>query len=98
MADTESDADGVTDQDLIGVIAASGVDAAEGQSALSDLYVRHCASLANACAPFIRRMVGNGKLDDIVQDTFIRAAERADAYQPIDVSDPRRISANVHRW
>lgn len=54
------------------------------EGAFAELYLRH----ADAVARIAHRLVGDGDLDDVVQETFLHAASRAG-----DLRDPRRLRA-----
>jgi RNA polymerase sigma factor (sigma-70 family) len=87
-----------TDEDLLVFMTMRGDDLSTANAAFEEFYGRNVNYLFRVC-----RRVTSGVLDesgawDIVQETFIRAYDRAATFNGEGITDPDRLSRRVKAW
>lgn len=88
----------VTDADLLREMAAEPCGSENGRAAWKEFYVRHRDYLYGVCVRAHGQQLGNGRVIELVQDTFVRAYERAASYIPDDTLDGHSARWRVRGW
>src|SRR5438309_11705823 len=88
-----------SDASLFRIMAACGEKASEqGQVAFREIYQRYCEPLFRRCCRFSKALGGDSGVQDLVQDTFVRAYERAGTHQSHAELGPAREAKKTLRW
>jgi RNA polymerase sigma factor (sigma-70 family) len=88
------------DGELLATIASSSVDAAAQSRAQAEFYERHVRYLYGVLARQKNALlkVAGISPEDLVQDTFHRAFERAHTFDVGDAADPERLRQRTRAW
>lgn len=87
-----------TDAELLREMAAEPCGSENGRAAWKEFYVRHRRYVYGVCVGAHGRQLGNGRVIELVQDTFVRAYERAASYIPDDRLDSQGARWRVRGW
>lgn len=98
MGNVVRELDGASDATLFKLMAASVKKPEAAQDALGELYQRQLDILYRRCSRFSRALGGEGGVRDLIQDTFVRAFDRADTYVPNEGIGPLRQRMRTTRW
>jgi RNA polymerase sigma factor (sigma-70 family) len=100
MVDDEHSADAeACDADLLNSMAVHPSGSVAAKAAWTTFYSRHKRYLFGICKRAYSRTLDNGQIEGLVQDTFIRAYERAGTYRPPDDSDDTQLRRRrVRAW
>jgi RNA polymerase sigma factor (sigma-70 family) len=99
MSSTE-DIAGLTpsDAELLRIMA-TGVQGTERvRKAWAEFYTRHHQYILRVCTRSFAGVVGNGRIEEIVHDTFVRAYERAGSYVADHEEDQAIARRQVRAW
>jgi DNA-directed RNA polymerase specialized sigma24 family protein len=88
----------VTDAELLREMAAEPCGSENGQAAWKEFYVWHRKYLYGVCVAAHGRHLGNGRVIELVQDTFVRAYERAASFIADDSLDGQAARWRVRGW
>jgi len=88
-----------TDADLLLLMAMRSDDATGAAAAWAEFYRRHVPYLYAVCLRAYAGLLGGEPgVADLVADTFHRAYERAETFEPGGIEDPDRIRRRVRAW
>ena len=73
-------------------------DPAAAECAWAEFYRRHMEYLYGVCQRAYRDLVGDLGVEDLVQDTFVRAFEKAHTFSSRGVTEPERLRRLVRAW
>ena len=80
-------------------MATAGDDAPAARAAWEELYRRHVAYLHAVCLRAYGGLLGGpAGVCDLVADTFRRAYEHAEKFDPDGIDDPERLRLRVRGW
>jgi RNA polymerase sigma factor (sigma-70 family) len=88
----------VADADLLREMAAEPRGSESCKAAWEEFYIRHRKYLYGVCLKAHGERLGNGRVVELVQDTFVRAYERAKSYIPDDGLDEQMARWRVRGW
>jgi RNA polymerase sigma factor (sigma-70 family) len=96
----ETEDDGAPDAELLERVARRDADAAAARAAQATLYARHVRYLYGVLLRQKRDLLPLAGLsaEDLVQETFHRAFERAHTFQRGEATDPDRARARTRAW
>lgn len=94
------DLTGVPDEDLLAWMARRDDEesATTAQAAFAAFYERHEGFVYKACRWRLSDLIDEATTEDLVDDTFIRAYERAGTFRPSESSDPDQRRGRVRAW
>lgn len=81
------------DSELLNQLARVDADAARAERAWEEFYRRHYDYLLNVCQNAYSSQIGEGRVPEVVQDTFVKAFRRASTFRP-----SAGESAEENRW
>ena len=97
MAESEFDPQTETDEDLLVFMAWKSDHPEEAKSAFAEFYSRHVRYLYATCLDAYADDIGHGGVEDLVQETFWRAYEKANTFTPID-GDEDAVRKRIRAW
>ncbi|MCW2901491.1 MAG: polymerase, sigma-24 subunit, subfamily [Streptosporangiaceae bacterium] len=98
MGNVVRELDGASDATLFRLMAASANKPGPAQAAFGEMYQRHLDAVYRRCRRFAPALGGAGGAQDLLQDTFVRAFERANTYVPNEGIGPLRERNLTMRW
>jgi RNA polymerase sigma factor (sigma-70 family) len=87
-----------SDEDLLVYMTMRNDDLSVANSALSEFYERHKGYLYRVCRRLTTGVLDESGAADLVQDTFIRAYERASTFDSEGITNPDRLQRRVKAW
>jgi RNA polymerase sigma factor (sigma-70 family) len=87
-----------SDEDLLVFMTMRGDDLEVANAAFAEFYERHVHYLFRRCRGATSRILDEAGAWDIVQETFIRAYERAVTFDSEGITDPDRLQRRVRAW
>ena len=81
------------DSELLSQMAAAHANEGCAANAWEEFYRRHYDYLLNACRHTYSRQIGDGRVPEVVQDTFVKAFRNASTFRP----SPEQL-AEENRW
>jgi RNA polymerase sigma factor (sigma-70 family) len=88
----------LSDGELLHVLASEGRESPRVQAAWNEFYTRHVDYLYRVCMRAHRARIGEGKVGDVVHDTFIRAYERAATYEEPEAAEDGLRHRQIRAW
>jgi RNA polymerase sigma factor (sigma-70 family) len=88
----------VADAELLREMAAEPRGSENGKAAWEEFYNRHRKYLYGVCLKAHGERLGNGRVVELVQDTFVRAYERAKSYIADDGLDEQMARWRLRGW
>jgi len=98
MPDANQHATEKSDLLLLRAISKPDRDPAGSRQALADFYIRHVEDLHRFCSQFRNRLGGDPGVQDLVEDTFIRAAQRAHTFKADELAEPLTLYPRTRSW
>jgi|WetSurMetagenome_2_1015567.scaffolds.fasta_scaffold190439_2 RNA polymerase sigma factor (sigma-70 family) len=88
-----------SDEELLFFMAMKDEDPSAAEQAWAEFYSRHAEYLYGTCLCAHGRTLGESGAEDLVQNTFIRACEKANTFHPSDQKgNPNFERAHVRAW
>lgn len=100
MLDSEFEPQNETDEDLVVFMSWQSDHPGVAQAAFAEFHKRHVRYLYAVCLEAYADDIGHGGVEDLVQETFWRAYEKADTFTPMNGEEDaarRRIRAWLGR-
>jgi RNA polymerase sigma factor (sigma-70 family) len=100
MLDSEFEPQNETDEDLVVFMSWKSDNPGAAQAAFAEFHTRHVRYLYAVCLEAYADDIGHGGVEDLVQETFWRAFEKADTFTPMSGEEDaarRRIRAWLGR-
>jgi RNA polymerase sigma factor (sigma-70 family) len=100
MADCEDNpaAKEVCDAELLRQMATAAVGSDEGKAAWEEFYNRHRRYLYGVCRRAYNETLGEARIVELVQDTFIRVYQKARTFKPVENEDAVVAGRRVRGW
>ena len=89
---------GESDDYLLLRMSMKGEDESASLEAFREFYCRHAEYLYNVCLRYRRVLGGEKGVEDLVQDTFLRAYEHASAFVLSGDADQKQLRLRVRAW
>lgn len=90
--------DGPADFELIRQMADQTLDFAGARRAWAEFYVRHKRPLCLVCKRHYRYLLGEGGVEDLVDETFMRAFDRAASFDHKEACAPPIQELKIRGW
>ncbi len=84
-----------TDKELLEITAARDVRA---EKAFAEFYQRHSRYMYFVCKRDYANTLGEDGAEDLVQDTFVRAYEKAHTFSDDGITEPDKLTLRTHGW
>ncbi len=84
-----------TDKELLEITAARDVRA---EKAFAEFYQRHIRYMYFICKRDYANTLGEDGAEDLVQDTFVRAYEKAHTFSDDGITEPDKLALRTHGW
>ncbi len=98
MASTSFDLTDETDGDLLLFMSWNADDPDAASAALGEFYRRHMKYLYDRCARAYADDIGDAGVEDLVQETFWRAFEKASTYVPQRANNADHARHALRAW
>lgn len=95
---SEFDASNESDDDLVVLMGWKVELPAEAKAAFEELYRRHMKFIYDRCSRAYASDIGEAGVEDLVQDTFWRAYEKANTYDPKSNQEPEFARRSLRAW
>jgi RNA polymerase sigma factor (sigma-70 family) len=87
-----------TDETLLSYMSLRDTDPSAAQAAWAEFYKRHLRYMLIISRRRGRGILGDATVNDLVQDVFIRAYERAETFDSGGLRDPEQLRWRVRAW
>lgn len=87
-----------SDEDLLIYMSMREDDPAVARAAWAEFFLRHREYLYRHCRRLTKGVVDDAGAKDLVQDTFIRAYQRAGTFNADGIKDPARLNFRTQAW
>jgi len=98
MADSEFDPQKETDEDLLVLMSWNADHPEAAHAAFSEFHARHVRYLYAVCLEAYADDIGHDGVEDLVQETFWRAFEKAATFAPLGGDDQEAATRRVRAW
>jgi RNA polymerase sigma factor (sigma-70 family) len=95
--DINDEAKPAFDSELLAQMAATDSDRDSAEAAWEEFYRRHFHYLEGACRGYSRQ-IGEGRVVELVQDTFVKAFQRASTFKPKPCQSAEQDRRHVRGW
>jgi RNA polymerase sigma factor (sigma-70 family) len=97
--DTFKDRDNTAlDSELLGQMAEAGTDVAVAGKAWEEFYRRHYEYLLSVCRNAHSSRIGEGRVPEVVQDSFVKAFRKANTFEPSVGQSAEESRWHVRGW
>jgi RNA polymerase sigma factor (sigma-70 family) len=87
-----------SDEDLLIYMSMRAEDPAVAQAAWAEFFRRHAKYLYGRCRRFSRNVLDEAGTNDLVQETLIRAYDKAGTFNAAGIKDTKRLERRTRAW